>query len=134
MQDLSEVLAPLYILISLPDKLLFNENNEFMYAVFVEDIFSNKGKSLVRHYELHWDGHKIHSELLVHAETSIKASVDSTQLLTYIATANIGDGSCRGYTEDFILHWQEHIWNIIHMLKLMTTYLTLSITLCLRIQ
>ena len=62
-----------------------------MYAVFVECLLTDKGKILVRSHELHWDAQKIHEEFLAHAETSTKASVESSQILTYITTANIGD-------------------------------------------
>ena len=66
-----------------------------MYAVFVEVLLTSKGKSLVRYYELYWDAQKIYKDLLVHAETSTKVSVESAQLLTYITIENIGDGAWR---------------------------------------
>ena len=91
------------------DRLLFNEKSAFMYAVFAEVLLTDKEKSLVRSHELHWDAQKIHEELLAHAETSTKASVESAQILTYITTANLGDGTWRGSTEAFILHWQNQV-------------------------
>ena len=35
-------------------------------------LLTDKGKSLVRHYELHWDAQKIHKDLLAHTEISTK--------------------------------------------------------------
>ena len=91
------------------DRLLFNENNKFMYTVFAEVSLIDKRKSLVRSNELHWDAQKIREELLAHAETSTKLSVESAQILTYITNANPGDGTWKGSTEAFILHWQNQI-------------------------
>ena len=78
--------------------LIFNEKNAFMYAVFAETLLTDKGKSLVRSHERHWDAQRIHTELLAYAETSTKASVESAQVLTYITTAVLGDGTWRGST------------------------------------
>ena len=64
-----------------------------MYAVFTKVSLIDKGKSLVRCYELHWGAQKIHEDLLAYAETSTKASVKPSQILTYITTTNLGDGS-----------------------------------------
>ena len=75
-----------------------------MYAVFTEVLLKDKEKSLVRDYESHWDAQKIYEDLLVHAETSTNASAESDQIITYITTANLGDGTWRGSTEAFIHH------------------------------
>ena len=89
MQDLSVVLDQKYNPMGESDRFLFNEKNEFMYAGFTEVSLTEKGKSLVRSHELHWDAQNIHEDLLAHAETSTKASVESAQILTYIPTANL---------------------------------------------
>ena len=73
-----------------------------MHAIFAECLLTDKGKSLVRSHELHWNAQNIHEELLAHAETSTKSSA---QILTCITTANLGDGTWSGYTEAFIRHW-----------------------------
>ena len=108
-QDLSEVINPVYIHTSPPDKLPFDEKTVFMYAVLVEFLLTGKGKSLVRHYELYWDTQKIHRVLLTHAVTSTKTSVGSDQLLTYIITTILVDGSRRDSNEAFILQWPDQI-------------------------
>ena len=74
-QDLSEVLGPLYIPISPSDELLFNEKKSFMYGVFAEVLLTDNGRS-----------------------------VDSTKLIMYITTVNLIDGSWRGSTEASIIH------------------------------
>ena len=104
MQDLSEVLDPRYNPIGESNRLLFNEKNVFIYAVFAEVLLTDKGKPLVRYHELHWDAQKIHEELLAHAKTFTKSSVESAQILTVITTEILSDGTWRGSTETFILH------------------------------
>ena len=74
-KDLYGVLDPQYIPIGKIDKLLFCENNALVYAVFAEVLCTDKGKSLVRYYELHWDTQKIYENLLAHTKISTKASV-----------------------------------------------------------
>ena len=39
-----------------------------MYAVFVEFLLTDKGKSQVRYYALHWDAQKIHKDVLAHVK------------------------------------------------------------------
>ena len=74
-------------------------------TLYLQEIYlQKKRKPLVRSHELHSDTQKIHGELLAHAETSTKESVESTQILTYITTTNLVDGTWRDSTEAFILH------------------------------
>ena len=41
---------------------------------------------------------------------SIKAFLDSSSLLTYLTTIQLGDGKWKGGTHAFILHWQNQVW------------------------
>ena len=75
-----------------------------MYAVFADILITGKGKSLVRYYELHRDVQRIHEDLLAHAKTFTRASVESTQLLTYNTTASRGTDTWRGSMGSFILN------------------------------
>jgi hypothetical protein len=49
------------------EKALFKEMQIFMYAVLEDHLKTNKGKSLVSHYELSRDAQSIYGELTEHA-------------------------------------------------------------------
>lgn len=64
-----------------------------MFAVFTDILLSDKGKFLVRKHHYTGNVQLIFKELVVHATDTIKASVESSDLLTYITSAKLGDGT-----------------------------------------
>ena len=101
-----------------------------MHAVFTEVLLTDKAKSLISHYELHWDAQKIHRDLFAYAATSANVSVESIQCLAYIATIILGDASWRGSAELYILHWQDKIRKYVFLSKLTIKFLIISSILC----
>ena len=66
---------------------------------------SDKGKSLVCLYGGTLDAQVVyHADLVAYYMQSVKASLDQSQLMTYIVMACIGM-DCHGSTVSFILHW-----------------------------
>jgi hypothetical protein len=80
----------------------------FMYAVLEDHLKTDKGKSLVSHYELSRDAQSIYRELKKHALNSTAAQLSGDTLLQYITTARF-PGSWRGTSYGFVLHWKEQI-------------------------
>ena len=107
-QELSEVLDVKYSP-KTDEKDLFDKKKSFIYSVFVSTLLIDQGKKFVREYEDDYDAHRIYKKLLTHAKESTKASIDSSNILSYITSARIDDGTWRGTTVAFILHWQEQI-------------------------
>ena len=108
-QDVSDVLDPLYIPLNTDDLNLFTEKQKFMYAVLETKVETPKGKAIIRKHESTYDAQKAYDELLKHHLLSVKASISSTNILAYITSARISDGSWNGTTENFILNWQEQV-------------------------
>ena len=108
-QDVSEVLDSKCQPTTNSDKLLFDEKQKYMYAVFEKTLLTDKGKSLVRLHQRKYDAQTIFKELSDYALTSTKASMDASTLLTYITTVKLGDGSWKGSAHAFILHWQDQV-------------------------
>jgi hypothetical protein len=88
---------------------LFVEKQKFMYAVFEKTLLTDKGKALVRYYGPTFDAQKVYRDLSTYARSSTMASMEASNLLTYITSARLGDGTWKGKAHGFILHWQDQI-------------------------
>ena len=91
------------------EKEVFEQKQKYIYAVFSKTLLTDKGKSLVREHEKDYNAQLVHKKLLDYAQKSTKASVKSSQLLTYITSARLGTGSWKGSSHSFILHWQNQV-------------------------
>ena len=80
-----------------------------MYQVFVKNCQTDKGKEIVRAYESTFNAQAIYKELSTHCMKSTTAQLNSSELMTYITSVRINDGSWRGTTSSFILHWIEQV-------------------------
>ena len=108
-QDVDNVLDPSYTPSNLSERELFAEKQKYMYAVFEKTLLTDKGKALVRQYQLRFNAQQIYKELKEYALQSTKATMDASSLLSYITTVKLGDGKWKGTTHAFILHWQDQI-------------------------
>ena len=91
------------------DKVLFREQQQYLYAVFVRILRTDKSKAIVRKYKSTFDAQSIYRELQEYATNSTQAVLDSNTLLQYITTARIDDGTWNSTTEKFVLHWMEQV-------------------------
>ena len=108
-QGLSNVLDPSYIPATYDDKMLFREQQHYMYAVFIRVLKTDKGKAIVRKYKGTFNAQSIYRELQEYASRSTQAIIDANTLLQYITTASLSDGTWNGTTEQFVLHWLEQV-------------------------
>jgi hypothetical protein len=108
-QDVSEVLDMKYSPNDPIDVALFGEKQKFMYAVFEKHLLSDKGKAFVRTYHKTADAQAVYRNLSDYALSSTKVSMSSRDLLTYITSSQLGDGTWRGGTHSYILNWQDQL-------------------------
>ena len=108
-QGLRNILDPNYIPATYDDKMLFREQQHYMYAVFIRVLKMDKGKAIVRKYKGTFDAQSIYRELQEYALQSTQAVIDANTLLQYITTASLSDGTWNGTTEQFVLHWLEQV-------------------------
>jgi Tfp pilus assembly pilus retraction ATPase PilT len=94
-QDIADVLDPAYAPSQVEDKLLFEEKQKYLYAIFEQKLQTDKDKALVHEYEVMLDAQAVYAALLDHYTKSVKASLDQSLLMVYITTIKIGDGSWR---------------------------------------
>ena len=108
-QDVADMLDPAYVPIGADQIALFQEKQKYMYAVFEKALRTDHGKASVCKYQTTFDAQKVYSAVKTFAEQSTKASIESSTLLAYITSVCIGDGSWKGTSHSFILHWQDSV-------------------------
>ena len=92
-QDVDTIFDRTYVPTTDDAKAIHEQKQRFMYAVFTKTLKTDKGKSLVRIHADDYDAQTIHAEMYDYAQRSTKASVDASDLLTYITTSQLGTGA-----------------------------------------
>jgi hypothetical protein len=78
------------------DKALFDEKQKYVYAILESKVLTDKGKSIVRKYQLTYDAQRAYKELVNHHINSTKAMIDSSSILSYITSTKLGTGDWSG--------------------------------------
>jgi hypothetical protein len=60
-------------------------------------------------YEHDFNAQKVYKKLKDYHLKSTKAKIESSVILSYIASANLGDGTWNGTTEAFVINWQNQV-------------------------
>ena len=71
------------------DKELFKEKQKFMCSIFDRILLTNKGKAFVQQHEDDFDEQSVYSKLVIYHTQSVKASLDKSNLLSYITSVCI---------------------------------------------
>ena len=103
--DVFEVFEAGYSPANADERNLFKEKQKFVHAMFDQNVLTDKGKSIVRTHFNTGDAQSVYKDLVHHHEKSTGADLTSSDLLTYITSARIGDGKWHGSLQGFILHW-----------------------------
>ena len=106
----SNVLDPSYVPATYDDKMLFREQQHYMYAVLVRVLKMDKGKAIVSKYKGTFNAQSIYRKLQEYTSNSTQAIIDANTLHQCFTTASLSDGSWNGMTEQFVLHWMEQVW------------------------
>ncbi len=91
------------------DAALFKLQQEYLFSVFEKCLLTDMGKSLVRKHHATADAQALYQEIHAHHNKSTRADIDASQILSYVTSVRIGDGSWKGTTHAFVLHWQNQI-------------------------
>ena len=108
-QDVADVLDPNYLPKLTEDIALFDEKQKYMYSVLKKILQTDEGKVIVCSHDLDHDAQKIYAEYLDVMTLSTEAIMGSDELLSYLTTAKISDGSWRGTAKAFVLNWIEQL-------------------------
>ena len=91
------------------DRALFEAQQNYMYAVFECTMLTDTGKTFVRKFEPTANAQAIYKAMVEYSQESAQASIDSSTILQYVASARIGDGSWRGTSQAFVRNWMDQI-------------------------
>ena len=91
------------------DRALFEAQHNYMYAVFERTMLMDTGKTFVHKFESTADARAIYKAMVEYSQESAHASIDSSTILRYVASAHIGDGSWCGTSRAFVLNWMDQI-------------------------
>ena len=83
-QGVSHVLDSNFRPQTFEDKVLFHGQQQYLYAVFVRILKTDKGKAITRKYKSTFDSQSVYQELQEYATNSKQAVIDSNTLLQYI--------------------------------------------------
>ena len=110
-QGVDRVLDPNFYPGDAEDKALFEAQQNYMYAVFGHTMLTDMGKTFVCKFEptAKKNAQAIYKAMMEYSQESAQASIDSSTILQYIASACIGDGSWRGASQAFVLNWMGQI-------------------------
>ena len=109
-QSVDVVLDSNYVPIANEDIELFAEQQKYVYAVLETTVQTDVGKSIIRKHSATYDAQKVYAELSEHHLKSTQAKMDSSQILSYITSARLGEqSSWKGTTLNFVIHWENQI-------------------------
>ena len=108
-QDLSDVLDINFVPTTPEATELFVEKQKYVYAVFEKVLLTDKGKALVRQYGPTFDAQKVYGDLCAYGNSSTRATMEASNLLSYITSSKFGDGTWKGTAHGYILHWQDQV-------------------------
>ena len=105
--ECNEVLDPNCTPGSEPDeKELFEAKQTFMFSVFIANLQTDMGKTIVRRHLANTDAQAVWKELSEHKRTSSKGPTEKRRLTQYV-TNTVLDDNFKGTTEQFVLHFNE---------------------------
>ena len=92
------------------DREVFQLKQQFLFSVFAEKLQTDKGKHLIAKYFDTSDAQAVFRELIEFHSRSVIGLGQKTDLLRYITTAKLGQGSnWNGNVHSFIVHYLEQI-------------------------
>ena len=108
-QGCSDVLDPSFQPLTRTQKELFHIQNEYMYSVFIKTLLTDKGRELICLHESDFNAQAIFSALITFYTSNVVGQDKQSQLLSYLTTTRLGNGTWNGTTHAFVLHFQEQI-------------------------
>jgi hypothetical protein len=106
-QDVADALDETYVPTTVNDIELFFEKQKFVYAVLESKVQTDRGKAVIMNMD--FAAQNVYKKLKNYHLKSTKAKIESSVILSYITSASLVDGSWKGTTEAFIIHWKNQV-------------------------
>ena len=82
---------------------------KYVYFVFKRKFQTSQGKAFVHVHERDYDAQNLYQELLAYHKRSTKGLITTSTILAYLMSAKLGNGTWKGTTQDFLLHWHDQL-------------------------
>ena len=102
-QGVEEVLNPSYIPKNQDKKLYYQKSRSIRFKLHSK-VQTDKGKALIRLHTDNLDAQKVFSALKIYGDKSISAKINASDLLIYVTSSKINDGTWRGASTGYIGH------------------------------
>jgi hypothetical protein len=102
---------------------LFQVKEEFMYSVFECTLQTSQGKTFERQHEQDFDVQTLYKQMLTYLKKSTKAIINTSNILSYLASTCLDSTNWKGTSQDFLLHWADQLRQYEGMLHLKIVYL-----------
>jgi hypothetical protein len=112
---------------------LFKEKQKYVYAILESKVLTDRGKAIVRDHEDTFDAQEVYKKLTEHHLRSTKALIESSNILSYITSAQLGSGEWNGTSEVTIYLMARSVscWKML-LLPLSLNYVKSRLMLILR--
>ena len=105
-QDVEDIFHEAY-LSSNPDEISLFNKKKYIYSVFDKILLTDQEKKIVRKHEADKDAQKVYAKLSTLAVKHTKDLLNSSELLTYITPARLGNGYYTSTTGSFIINFND---------------------------
>lgn len=106
--DLDDVLSPAFIPTTADEKALFQQKQNFMFAVLLQTVHTGAGRAIVKKHNATSDAQAAWKELVAHYTSSTTAKLRSDELMRFLTTAKLDETWKRSSTE-FLRKWEEQM-------------------------
>ena len=104
-QEVDRVLDPNFSPRDAEDRALFESQQNYMYAVFERTMLTDTGKTFIRKFESTANAQAIYKAMVKYSQESAQASIDSSTILRYVASARIGDAGPPEHSSSTASNW-----------------------------
>jgi hypothetical protein len=109
-QDLQDVLDPLYVPRTPDEKAVFLAKQEYLYAVFVQNLLTDEGKTYVRSHARDSNAQAIFKDLLDHHTKSTHSQLTASSIMQFLTSFKLGVHPWKGKTTvSFIAYFVEQL-------------------------
>ena len=109
-QDLQDVLDPLYVPRTPDERAVFLAKQEYLYAVFVQNLLTDEGKTYVRAHARDSNAQAIFKELVDHHTKSTHSQLTASSIMQFLTSFKLGVNPWKGKTTvSFIAYFVEQM-------------------------
>lgn len=109
-QDLNELINPTYKPSNPDEKAVFEAKQQYLYAVFVQHLLTDEGKTLVRQHTTDYDAQCIYKDLVEFHSHSMHSEIVGNTILQFLTTFRLGINPWKGKTTlSFLTYYLEQL-------------------------